>query len=103
MNISIDRKDLFFPKIPTPTTGPSNQKIGPETLGICLESEAREFENISEEGKSPSPRVMAGEEEIFEFPIQESNGEDKMKILILMNYLIFMEFLVLVCSYMQDI
>jgi hypothetical protein len=47
-----------------------------------LEREAREFENISEEGQSPSPHAMAGEEEmveIFEFPIRESNGETKMK------------------------
>jgi hypothetical protein len=41
--------------------------------------EARDFENISEEGQSPSPHAMVGEEEIFEFSIQESNGEAKMK------------------------
>jgi hypothetical protein len=44
-----------------------------------LEREARDFENISKEGQSPSPHVVVGEEEIFEFPIWESNGEAKMK------------------------
>jgi hypothetical protein len=43
-----------------------------------LEREAREFENISKESQS-SPRVMASEEEIFEFPIRESDGEAKKK------------------------
>jgi hypothetical protein len=43
-----------------------------------LEREAREFENLLEESQS-SPCVMAGEEEILEFPIRESNGEAKMK------------------------
>jgi hypothetical protein len=46
-----------------------------------LEREDREFENILEESQS-SPCPMAGEKEmveIFEFPIQESNGETKMK------------------------
>jgi hypothetical protein len=47
-----------------------------------LERESREFENILEEGQSTSPHAMDGEEEmveIFEFPIQESNVEIKMK------------------------
>jgi hypothetical protein len=47
-----------------------------------LEREAREFENISDEGQYPSPYAMDGEEEmveIFEFPIHESNGDTKMK------------------------
>jgi hypothetical protein len=47
-----------------------------------LERESIEFENILEEGESPSPCTMASEEEmveIFEFPILESNGETKMK------------------------
>jgi hypothetical protein len=73
-----DRKGNFLPKTPTTKIGPSNPEIGPETLESFLEREAREFENISEESQS-SPRVMAGEEEIFEFPIQESDGEAKMK------------------------
>jgi hypothetical protein len=78
MNRPRDRKGIFLPKTPTTTTGPSNPEIGPETLEDFLEREAREFENLSEESQS-SPRVMASEEEIFEFPIHESNGEAKMK------------------------
>jgi hypothetical protein len=73
-----DRKGIFLPKTPTTKTGPSNLEISPETLEIFLEREAREFENISEESQS-SPRVMVSEEEIFEFPIRESDGEAKMK------------------------
>jgi hypothetical protein len=77
-----DKKGNFLPKTPTPKTGPSNLEVGCETLESFLEREAREFENLSEEGQSPSPRTMAGEEEmveVFEFPIQETNGETKMK------------------------
>jgi hypothetical protein len=47
-----------------------------------LKREGRGFENISEEGQSPSPCAMACEAEmveIFEFLIRESNGETKMK------------------------
>jgi hypothetical protein len=43
-----------------------------------LEREDRDFENISEESQSSS-HVMVGEEEIFEFPILEFDGEAKMK------------------------
>jgi len=73
-----DRKGIFLPKTPTTTTGLGNPKIGPETQEDFLEREAREFENISKESQS-SPHVMVGEEEIFEFPICESDGEAKMK------------------------
>jgi hypothetical protein len=73
-----DRKGNFLPKTPTTKIGPSNPEIGPETLENFLEREAREFENLSKERQS-SPRVMADEEEIFEFPIRESDGEAKMK------------------------
>jgi hypothetical protein len=44
-----------------------------ETLESFLEREARKFEKLLEEGQSPSPRTMNGEEEmveVFEFIIQ---------------------------------
>jgi hypothetical protein len=57
-----DKKEIFLPKTPTLKTGPSNLEVGCETLESFLERESKEFENISEEGQSPSPHTMAGEE-----------------------------------------
>ena len=88
-----DRTRNFLPKSPTTEIGPNNQEhqqVGCETLfpearetfEDFSREEEREFENILEGGQSSSHHTMVDEEEkekVFEFPIQKTNGEIKMK------------------------